>query len=338
MQILKEQELVFANAYSVLLHRYLKSVDPQAEAASLTKTLTIKQLDQLVRRIFKATGNLGFGLEIGRQIHPSDYGAVGYAVLNCQTVLEALHTATKYHSTLSSGFYAELCEEDNELRYRIKNAQDLICLFPMIDLDFASGIQFARLLAGPRNQDKIRLKSVHFRHLPLAKRDAYEAHFRCPIEFGSDRNEAVLERDFDSIPVHNANPKLFQLLDQKLTRFSRDAARTETFNNQLRQYLKSQFPQTIPNQLEAAQHFCISVSCCKTRLKKEGTNFQNVLDEVRSEEAKRELAIAGRSIKEISFNLGFASQSAFNRAFKRWTGMSPRSYRDTRQHKPYLSA
>ena len=67
------------------------------------------------------------------------------------------------------------------------------------------------------------------------------------------------------------------------------------------------------------------------RLEEEGTSFRQVLTEVRRELAARHLSERRLAIGEIAFLLGFSEPSAFHRAFKRWTGHGPLSYRELAQ-------
>jgi AraC-like DNA-binding protein len=71
----------------------------------------------------------------------------------------------------------------------------------------------------------------------------------------------------------------------------------------------------------------LSQSSLQRRLKKEGTTYRAVLQEVRCNLAGRMLADGSKTLNEIAFLLGFAELSAFSRAFKRWTGMAPSAYR-----------
>ena len=64
------------------------------------------------------------------------------------------------------------------------------------------------------------------------------------------------------------------------------------------------------------------------RLEDEGTSFRQVLGEVRRELAARHLSERQLAISEIAFLLGFSEPSAFHRAFKRWTGHAPLTYRE----------
>ena len=317
----------FNYAYSILLQRYLHKVAKEPLTKEEKSSINLRELDKLVRKIYQATGHLGFGLDIGKQIHPSDYGIAGYAVLNCKTLLEAIQKSTQYRRKLKAGFLTQLDETDELVRYSVKNCDDLICLFPMIELDFASGLQFAKLAVGPSHERKVKLKSVSFKHLPLRPIEDYEKFFACPVYFEAESNAIELDRASAELPVHGANPKLFQMFDKKLGHYFVSRNSREALPEQLSHYLRQHLDQEFPNQTQAAKHFYMSVSCLKNRLKKQGTSFQQILDSIRLEEAKRLLSDSEQPIKEISSGLGFANQSAFNRAFKRWTGLNPRDFR-----------
>jgi AraC-like DNA-binding protein len=63
------------------------------------------------------------------------------------------------------------------------------------------------------------------------------------------------------------------------------------------------------------------------RLQQDGTSLQQLISAVRCELAMEMLRNPGQSSNEISDQLGFSAPSAFHRAFKRWTGMTPGQYR-----------
>ena len=63
------------------------------------------------------------------------------------------------------------------------------------------------------------------------------------------------------------------------------------------------------------------------RLKAEGVTFEEILDAKRRQLAIRYLAVERSSVKAASYRLGFSDPAAFSRAFKRWTGSSPSSFR-----------
>ena len=76
-----------------------------------------------------------------------------------------------------------------------------------------------------------------------------------------------------------------------------------------------------------AGHLAITPRNLQLKLQKEGTSFRKLRDEVRKEIAVGYLKEDNDSICEIALLLGFADQSAFQHAFKRWTGKTPGEYR-----------
>ena len=77
---------------------------------------------------------------------------------------------------------------------------------------------------------------------------------------------------------------------------------------------------------KVADTLAISTRTLQRRLKDEETSFANLLEEIRRDLASRYILDNTHSLTEISFLLGFSDESAFSRAFKRWTGQSPREY------------
>jgi AraC-like DNA-binding protein len=75
----------------------------------------------------------------------------------------------------------------------------------------------------------------------------------------------------------------------------------------------------------------LSRSSLQRRLREEDTTYRAVLQEVRCELAGKMLLDGSKTLNEVSFLLGFADLSAFSRAFKRWTGLAPTAYVESRQ-------
>jgi AraC-like DNA-binding protein len=79
----------------------------------------------------------------------------------------------------------------------------------------------------------------------------------------------------------------------------------------------------------AATH--LSVRTLHRRLRAEHTSYLELLDQARSQRAMSLMELPGVSIEEIALACGFLDASGFFRAFKRWTGMAPRAYRQSKQ-------
>jgi AraC-like DNA-binding protein len=80
---------------------------------------------------------------------------------------------------------------------------------------------------------------------------------------------------------------------------------------------------------EVARELGMSARSLRRRLQSEGISFSDLVTRNRVVTSKRLLEQPGASIQEIAFAMGFASPSAFHRAFKRWTGLTPKQYQDS---------
>jgi AraC-like DNA-binding protein len=95
----------------------------------------------------------------------------------------------------------------------------------------------------------------------------------------------------------------------------------------LRRRLRQSDASQWPGLEEVAEEFHVAPSTLGRRLEAEGTTFQLMKDDVRRDLAIHHLHESARSVGEIAQVLGFEDTSAFRRAFKKWTGSRPASYR-----------
>jgi AraC-like DNA-binding protein len=86
------------------------------------------------------------------------------------------------------------------------------------------------------------------------------------------------------------------------------------------------YPLSCPRE-RVAKRLNISARTLQRRLNDWGVTFEELIDEYRRDRAARLLMRADHSIREIAYSLGYSDPAHFTRAFKRWTGVSPRSYR-----------
>jgi AraC-like DNA-binding protein len=87
----------------------------------------------------------------------------------------------------------------------------------------------------------------------------------------------------------------------------------------------------LPGPEQIAARLAISPQTLRRRLAAERTSFQRVRDRLRRDVAVSALARGDTSIEQLSGRLGFSEPSAFHRAFRRWTGTTPRSYQGSYQ-------
>ena len=169
--------------------------------------------------------------------------------------------------------------------------------------------------------------AVYFKHsAPEAVVD-HEANFECPVHFEEDRIALLIS--------HEARLKPIEIGDQSCALFCDTQLEAELpgfeESHSLVQHVRSQISQSlsegVPTIFDTAQRLGMSGRTLQRRLSKLGYSFQTLVDESRRLLSERLLQETDYSLSEIAFMTGYSEQSAFTRAFKRWAGQTPRSYR-----------
>jgi len=334
-------ELTLSPMYGVLLSNYLVKVKRSQglnalsgsalidvnEMAPYTSRINQVELEVLIKDIFSETGDMSFGLDIGKMAHPSDYGTVGYTLMNCCSLFQVFEYAAKYKHASNMGFKTGFYKQGMFHHFTINNLVESKWLKVILEFDFATALYLSRFFVGVDKAKKVNPYYVSFQHEPLTNIDSYQNVFGCEVKFNQTINEIVFSQKVFDIPIRAANPKLFKLMDGKLVQHKKEIDEKLSLKQKIYQYILENVECKTPTLTEAAKDFNMSVSSLKNQLKIEKTNYSHIADNVRKNIALKLFSDPNKSILEVSLYLGFSNSSAFNRAFKRWTNLTPASYR-----------
>ena len=171
-------------------------------------------------------------------------------------------------------------------------------------------------------------KSLHFTHRAPSYVAEYRRIFACPLVFGSDRNGWQMDEAFMSFrqpaPSAYSAYAVRAHADELLRRL--DVSRTT--RGQVERILTPLLARDVTIE-QVACELGISRQTLLRRLKREGTTFEDLLVSLRRNVAVQYLTQRGLPVKRVADAVGFSDASAFSRAFKRWTGYSPRVYLST---------
>lgn len=282
------------------------------------------QIVSLYEAAARLTGDAAFGLHLSELTSAKVFDLLGYVLMNSPTLGEAVGRIVRYHSiwTDGAGYNLEVGDGLARLSYHYVNLDPDFCRHDC-EMTLAITLRFARLATG---LDWTPLE-VTFEHSEPADTAEHRRIFRSPIHFSRAVNQLVFEQSLLDLPIVEADSALCAVLDrhaeQLLTRFKRRGGLADEVRSLLFEALKGG-----DVSLEAiSQRLGTSPRTLQRKLKEEGTTHQDILDEIRRDLSKRYLSEPQMAICEVAYLLGFSEPSAFHRAFRRWTGITPREYR-----------
>jgi len=156
----------------------------------------------------------------------------------------------------------------------------------------------------------------------------YEEYFGCEVLFDQDSNKLVFtSEDLDTRSLKadkSINMFMMVRLQEKAEGIEISASKLLSDAHNL---IKEALPSGIPFAVEIGKHLGMSTRTLSRRLVEKGNTYRQLLQETQHQVSSELLTNTTETVSEIAFQTGFSEQSAFNRAFKRWTGLSPVEFR-----------
>ena len=169
--------------------------------------------------------------------------------------------------------------------------------------------------------------AVFFKHVPRGDVAIYEAHFGCPVHFETDRDALLVSEDSLDLPNKLGDETIARFFDRHLESELASLTEEDGLEPRVRRAVASMLSEGVPTLSSIAADLGLGSRTLQRRLTDQGHSFQSVVDAARHDLAQQLLSETEYSLAEIAFLTGFSEQSGFTRAFKRWAGQTPRSYR-----------
>jgi AraC-like DNA-binding protein len=282
---------------------------------------------ELLIRLWDGVPRLGdddcFGIRLGERSAAKSLPLAARIFESSDTVGEGVERLIALQRVLNDVHHTELVRTADFAAFRVQTKGSPLPVPPhAIDFVFAWMVVSSRRATG-RDFAPSRVVFEHAR-----PRDASE-HRRilgCPVEFDADYNELAFHRSVLDLPLATRDPALLEILESHARILLARLPEKPTFAGRVRDALVPLLAKGATIDAVAAS-LRMSTRSVQRYLRDEGTSFADALDQVRRRHAEVALRDGARSIAEISRALGFADQSAFHRAFVRWTGTTPGAYR-----------
>jgi AraC-like DNA-binding protein len=279
-----------------------------------------------VRRLLTAavelTGDPYFGIYAANFLHVPNFHALGYALIASGTVREFCERLARYFRLLTATTRPRLVVDGPVARLEFVEvtspphlSQDIVGLFL---------VNLIRELS----DNKIGPVEVSLnRPCPPDDGIRHRRAFGCPVTFSTRHSIFTFDTHAIDVPLSGGSRELAEhnerIVVDYLVKLDRNDIRTR-----VRALLLKQLPSGSISKDDVAKGLFMSPRTLQIKLSKSNTTFQDVVNETRRALACGYIENSGMSITEIAYLLGFSDTSNFSRAFRRWTGRSPRAYAD----------
>jgi AraC-like DNA-binding protein len=284
------------------------------------------KIDAILRAALPRVGDAAFGLQAARCWHPSELGVLGYAWLSSSTLRTGLERAVRYSRLVGERGIAEIEDTRRGLKVRFwakrGNPADVPVAAVFTDIVMAILLDLCRMNAGAA----LRPVGVTLRRRKPDSANVHERFFGCPVQFGADENAFVLSAQDADRPLPSANRQLAATFDRMLTDELARLDKSDVVTRSRAQVLEH-LSSGDGTEEDAAKQLNMSPRTLQRKLAEAGTTYLQLVDDARKDLALRYIDDPRRSVTDITFSLGFSQPSAFTRAFKRWTGLSPSDWR-----------
>ena len=263
------------------------------------------------------------GLEIGSHAKLRHIGVLGYLLLNCETLVDALQTYQLCERRVDSVDFCRLETVANGYRRAWPDRLgDENALFVQVAL--ATLVTFMR----QRFPDSCQLLRVDLTEQAPKDSAPYQVFFGCPVHFGSTMPGVTVDYALAAQGETSALQRAFHLVRKEQAEAVGAAlVPNNAFLQQLQAILLKLIPESRVSLMQVAQEMGCSPRTLQRQLADYQYSYQVLLDAVREQLGCRYLKEGGLTFVEIAMLLGYSEQSAFSRAFKNWTGKTPRQYR-----------
>ncbi len=264
-------------------------------------------------------------LEVGACVTPRHVGVLGYLVLATDTLGEAMLAYQRYETLFYGTSLAQIEVMENEAEIR----------WPPSDNELgqqADGAAIAALVTFLHRQidQPPPPSAISFLHEVGPERArAYDAFFGCPVTWNDSHVRVRFPLRYLSLPMPRRDPTLRRLLDRQAQAMLQALPQSSEADRQMQRVVLRMLSDGEPTLARAAEAMHMSPRTLQRRLARHGLSWQQWLDRSREQLAHQYLEDASLTLADIALLLGFSEQSAFNRAYRRWTGRSPG--RDRRQ-------
>jgi AraC-like DNA-binding protein len=295
-------------------------------AGSPTLKLRLADYCRLFEEASRRTQHDNFGLWFGNQFQPRDLGLWGYAAISSPTLgtaLENLVGLFRFHQESSAMRLVSAPNGLMRLEYRIESPE-ILERRQDAELSLGMFLNVIRECCGTHWAPE----EVHFEHPRPQMWKEHEAAFNAPVYFSQTTNALALRRDILDRAMPGRDLKMLSMMQTCLETLGLQGGEPSLFDR-IRSAIRVRLPDGYPTLDQIAGELRVSAASVQRSLSEQGLTYKDAVEAMRRNLARMYLDQRQLPLTEVALLLGYSELSAFTRAFTRWTGLSPRAYRQS---------
>lgn len=281
---------------------------------------------QYLEYIASQRPNTRMGLKMGFNFPVSVMGVILNVYQNCRTLKDVFNKSPIYAPAANTICLFSNHTDERYFHHSMKVADEFSESYPIAtryiyESQYGIILQLIYALTGKQITPVL----VHSPYKWEATPDLLETHISCPAKF-NEPFMMIFDKEILETRIINANSEILFIAEQLISQLL-DKEQNQNTSSVVRSYMLKTIPGINLNLKSTARDLNMSERTLQRKLLGENTSYQIILDEVRKELAKKYLE-ENISLVEISFLLGFESQSAFNKFFRKHFGQKPMRYKE----------
>ena len=270
-------------------------------------------------------GDPYFGLHMGKFTEPVSWSILGYMMMNCKNLGESFEKSERYSRVVGNFIKAHTVSNADQIKIVFSTPpQNPPMTRHCFDASLASAVMMVRKMSGTDIHPLV----VSFTCDEPASPAEYERFYQCPVQFGQKENAFTIEKAIVNKPIPLANPGLLDYFEQYADRFLAEMDRQDQYTQSVTKIVLSRLDDVSLNINKVAQEMAVSVRTLQKHLEREGVLFSELYRDIRQKLAQKYLR-ENYSVEQITYLLGYSEPSVFRKAFKKWSGITPKAYRDS---------
>lgn len=298
---------------------------------SIHVRISLSRYMRLGKDAIEMTDKPWLGVLMAMNSQFSHIGIGSWAAITAPTLSDVLAINTRYGALSARNVRGGLFFETNAEGCPVCTTASVAPynLYNIFGVEYALGSIYR--LAQLATKDKLLLQRVDLEYGEPSYSEQIEALFNCPVYYNSDVCGLTFLAQASPLPSRYFNPAMHQYSTELADKELAALTAVKRFSDQVTETAIPLLPGKAPSMEDIAQKLGMASWTLRRKLKLEGTSFHELVDNARKDLALAYIEDSFHSISEISYLLGFSTAANFHRAFKRWTGQNPGSYRTSKR-------